>query len=340
MIEFLQENSIIALLICGVAILVTVSLMALGSADERRLQRRLSQVVESGGVPVSARAGKKSDPSQPTLKAASNQRRASKAAEGGALGSSLLPSVDLLTLKLERAGLNISVSTMLIIAAGLALFALLLFTLMLQLSFLVALPAALAVGIALPSYFVSSAGKKRGQRFLKDLPDAIDLIVRSVKSGLPVSEAIFAISRDLKGPAAVEFTKISDQMRIGIPLDDAFARSVKRIGLSDFAFLAISLSITQETGGNLGETLTNLSRLLRLRQQMHLKIHALTSEARASAIIVGSLPFLVVGALMVLNPDYINTLFTDPTGHKVLYFAGGSLGMGFFVMSRIVKFDF
>lgn len=339
MMEFLQANSIIAILICGVAILVTVVLMALGSADERRLQRRLSQVAVNGGVPVSARSGKKSDPSQPTLKAASNQRRASKAAEGGSLGS-VLPSVDLLTLKLERAGLNISVSTMLIIAAGLALLALLLFAVMLQLSLLVALPGALAVGIALPSYFVSSAGKKRGKRFLKDLPDAIDLIVRSVKSGLPVSEAIFAISRDLKGPAAVEFTKISNQMRIGIPLDDAFARSVKRIGLSDFAFLAISLSITQETGGNLGETLTNLSRLLRLRQQMHLKIHALTSEARASAIIVGSLPFLVVGALMVLNPDYINTLFTDPTGHKVLYFAGGSLGMGFFVMSKIVKFDF
>lgn len=339
MIEFLQANSLVAVLILTAAILAIIILMALGTADERRLQKRLSQVIGTGGAPLSPKSGKKGDPTQPTLKAGSNQRRASKAAEGSAFGS-LLPSLDLLTLKLERAGLNISVSTMLVIAGGLALAALLLFAVMLRLPLVVALPGALALGIALPSYFVSSAGKKRGQRFLKDLPDAIDLIVRSVKSGLPVSEAIFAISRDLKGPAAVEFTKISDQMRIGIPLDEAFSRSVKRIGLSDFAFLAISLSITQETGGNLSETLTNLSRLLRLRQQMQLKIHALTSEARASAIIVGSLPFLVVGALMVLNPDYINTLFTDPTGHKVLYFAGGSLGMGFFVMSKIVKFDF
>lgn len=339
MIALMQENSLLLGLICIAAILVIMVLMTMGSADERRLQKRLSQVVLTGAVPGAARSGKKADPSQPTLKAASNQRRASKAAEGGGVGS-LLPSLDMLTLKLERAGLNISVSTMLIIAGGLALFALLLFAAVLKLPFLVALTGALAVGIALPSYYVSSAGKKRGQRFLKDLPDAIDLIVRSVKSGLPVSEAIFAISRDLKGPAAVEFTKISDQMRIGIPLEAAFSRSVKRIGLSDFAFLSISLSITQETGGNLGETLTNLSRLLRLRQQMHLKIHALTSEARASAIIVGSLPFLVVGALMVLNPDYINTLFTDPTGHKVLYFAGGSLGLGFVVMGRLVRFDF
>ncbi|MEN3976060.1 type II secretion system F family protein [Emcibacter sp. SYSU 3D8] len=338
MIEFLQANSLFVILGAGVAILVTLLLMAIGSADERRLQKRLSQVAATGGLPVTG-SGKKTDPSLPTLKAAANQRRASKAAQGGGIGS-ILPNIDLLTLRLERAGLNISVSTMLIIAACLSLFALLLFAVMLKIPLVLALLAAIAIGIALPSYFVSSAGKKRAKRFLKDLPDAIDLIVRSVKSGLPVSEAIFAISRDLKGPAAVEFTKISDQMRIGIPLDEAFARSVKRIGISDFAFLAISLSITQETGGNLGETLTNLSRLLRLRQQMHLKIHALTSEARASAMIVGSLPFLVVGALTVLNPDYINVLFTDPTGHKVLYFAGGSLGIGFFVMSKIVKFDF
>jgi tight adherence protein B len=339
MMEILQENSLLLGMVCVVLIVVIMVLMTMGSADERRLQKRLSQVAVAGGLPGTTKPGKKTDPSSPTLKAAANQRRATKAAEGGGV-SSLLPSVDLLTLKLERAGFNISVSTMMIIAAGLALFALLLFALVLKLPFLVSLTGALAIGIALPSYFISSAGKKRGARFLKDLPDAIDLIVRSVKSGLPVSEAIFAISRDLKGPAAVEFTKISDQIRIGIPLDDAFARSVRRIGLSDFAFLAISLSITQETGGNLGETLTNLSRLLRLRQQMHLKIHALTSEARASAIIVGSLPFLVVGALMVLNPDYINTLFIDPAGHKVLYFAGGSLGLGFFVMGKLVRFDF
>lgn len=338
MMEFLQANTLMVLLVSGIGIIAVIALMSLGTADERRLQKRLSQITALGPA-VSGKPAKKGDPTQPTLKAATAQRRASRAAEGGAI-SGALPNLDLLTLKLERAGLNISASAIMIIAGCLALFALLMFAFALKLPFLVALPAAIAVGIALPSYVVSSRGKKRGQRFLKDLPDAIDLIVRSVKSGLPVSEAIFSISRDLKGPAAVEFTKISDQMRIGIPLDDAFARSVKRIGLSDFAFLAISLSITQETGGNLGETLTNLSRLLRLRQQMHLKIHALTSEARASALIVGSLPFLVVGALMLVNPDYIGELFTDPTGNKVLYFAGGSLGMGFFVMSRIVRFEF
>lgn len=336
MMEFLQANPILVIAIGILAMLVTILLMAMGSADERRLQKRLSQVMEAGGVPAPA-SGKKGDPSSPTLRAAAAQRRASKAAEGSIAAA--LPNMDLLTLKLERAGINISGTAMLGIAGGLALVALLLL-LMFGIPFILALPGALIVGIALPSFVVSSRGKKRGQRFLKDLPDAIDLIVRSVKSGLPVSEAIFAISRDLKGPTAIEFTKISDQMRIGIPLDDAFARSVKRIGLSDFAFLAISLSITQETGGNLGETLSNLSRLLRLRQQMHLKIHALTSEARASAFIVGSLPFLVVAALLVLNPDYITILFTDPTGHKVLYFAIGSLGLGFLTMAKLVRFDF
>jgi tight adherence protein B len=336
MIEFLLAHPLMTIGFCLIAMLVTVGLMAMGSADERRLQKRLSQVLTSGGP--QAVTGK-ADGSLPTLRAAAAQRRASKAASDGGMGR-LLPNVDLLTLKLERAGMNVSVTVMLVIAASLALFVIFVGAVTLHLPIQIAAPAGLAVGVGLPSWWVSSRGKKRAERFLKDLPDAIDLIVRSVKSGLPVSEAIFAISRDLKGPAAIEFTKISDQMRIGVPLEAAFARSVKRIGLSDFAFLSISLSITQETGGNLGETLTNLSRLLRLRQQMHLKIHALTAEARMSAIIVGSLPFVVVGALMFLNPDYITVLFTDETGNKVLYFAGGMLGAGFVVMSKLIRFDF
>jgi tight adherence protein B len=337
MIDFLIAHPFATIGFSLIAMLVTILMMAMGSADERRLQKRLSQVLTTGIVTQAASG--KNDGSTPTLRAANAQRRASKAATDGGMGR-LLPNVDLLTLKLERAGMNVSVTTMLVIAAGLAIFVIFVGAVTLHMPIQIAAPAGLGIGILLPSWWVSSRGKKRAERFLKDLPDAIDLIVRSVKSGLPVSEAIFAISRDLKGPAAVEFTKISDQMRIGVPLEAAFSRSVKRIGLSDFAFLSISLSITQETGGNLGETLTNLSRLLRLRQQMHLKIHALTAEARMSAIIVGSLPFVVVGALTFLNPDYINVLFENETGNKVLYFAVGMLGVGFVVMSKLIRFDF
>jgi tight adherence protein B len=338
MIQFLFDHPMMTLGCIVIALLVTFLLMVLGSADERRLQKRLSQVLETGGVSQAA-GNRKGDGSAPTLRAAAAQRRASKAASESGMGRAL-PNIDLLTLKLERAGMNVSVTTLLVIAACLTLFLILLFAGLMQLPIAIAAPGALAAGLGIPSFVISSRGKKRAQQFLKDLPDAIDLIVRSVKSGLPVSEAIFAISRDLKGPTAIEFTKISDQMRIGIPLEDAFARSVKRIGLSDFAFLSISLSITQETGGNLGETLSNLSRLLRLRQQMHLKIQALTAEARVSAMIVGSLPFVVIAALLVLNPDYIDVLFTDERGHKVLFFAGGFLGAGFVVMSKMVRFDF
>lgn len=339
MMQFLFDHPMMTLGCIVIALLVTFLLMVLGSADERRLQKRVSQVLASGGMSSSAGNRKAADGSTPTLRAAAAQRRASKAASESGMGR-VLPNIDLLTLKLERAGITISVTTLLVIAACLTLVLILLFVGLMQLPLAIAAPGALAAGLGIPSFVISSRGKKRAQQFLKDLPDAIDLIVRSVKSGLPVSEAIFAISRDLKGPTAIEFTKISDQMRIGIPLEDAFARSVKRIGLSDFAFLSISLSITQETGGNLGETLSNLSRLLRLRQQMHLKIQALTAEARVSAMIVGSLPFVVIAALLVLNPDYIDVLFTDERGHKVLFFAGGFLGAGFVVMSKMVRFDF
>lgn len=337
MIDFLLANPLWTIGFCVIAMLITIVLMAMGSADERRLQKRLGQVLSSGSIP-SATAGK-TDGSTPTLRAAAAQLRASKAARESGIRS-MLPNMDLLTLKLERAGMNVSVTTMLVIAAALALATIFVGAVTMKMPIQLAAPLGVGVAIILPSWWVSSRGKKRAERFLKDLPDAIDLIVRSVKSGLPVSEAIFAISRDLKGPAALEFTKISDQIRIGVPLDAAFSRSVKRIGLSDFAFLSISLSITQETGGNLGETLTNLSRLLRLRQQMHLKIRALTAEARMSAIIVGSLPFVVVAALMVLNPEYINVLFENETGNKVLYFAGGMLAAGFAVMSKLIRFDF
>ena len=337
MIDLLLANPLWTIGFCVIAMIVTLVMMAMGSADERRLQKRLSQVLTTGNVSQAATG--KADASTPTLRAAVAQRRAAKAASES-MSRRLLPSMDLLTLKLERAGMNVSVTTMLVIAGSLALFVIFVGAVTLHMPIQLAAPAGLGVGILLPSWWVSSRGKKRAERFLKDLPDAIDLIVRSVKSGLPVSEAIFAISRDLKGPAAIEFTKISDQMRIGVPLEAAFSRSVKRIGLSDFAFLSISLSITQETGGNLGETLTNLSRLLRLRQQMHLKIRALTAEARMSAIIVGSLPFVVIAALMVLNPEYINVLFEDETGNKVLYFAGGMLAVGFVVMSKLIRFDF
>jgi tight adherence protein B len=338
MSEFLIAHPIIPIAFCIAAIVATVFLMAYGSPKERRMRRRLDEIMAATGQASNQR---RDDPrnakAAPGLRA--NRRKGATAASDNRLGR-ILPNFGLLRLKIERAGFDISVTAMLLIALGIAIFASLLLMLFVDLPFELALLTGLAIGVAVPSVVVSSRGKQRAKLFLKDLPDAIDLIVRSVKSGLPVSEAIHAIARDLTGPAATEFTRISNQVQIGVPLDSALNKSVQRLGLTDYGFLAVSLSITQETGGNLSETLSNLSRLLRSRQQMHLKIRALSSEARASAMIIGVLPFIVMAALMFLNPDYIMTLFDDPMGHKVLYFSGGSMGIGFLIMAKMVRFDF
>ncbi|MEN3952829.1 type II secretion system F family protein [Iodidimonas sp. SYSU 1G8] len=337
MMDFLIEHPIIPIAFCVAAIVTTVFLMAYGSPNERRLRKRLDEIMVAGGNA----AGKKEEggvTSTPALRAVANRRRGTAASDKRL--SRILPNMGLLRLKLERAGFDISVTAMLLIAGGLALVST--FTIMwfAHLSFLLSLISGVAIGVTLPSVIISSRGKGRAKLFLKDLPDAIDLIVRSVKSGLPISEAIHAIARDLSGPAADEFTRISDQIQIGVPLNAALSKSVQRLGLTDYSFLAVSLSITQETGGNLSEALSNLSRLLRSRQQMHLKIRALSSEARASALIIGALPFVVMAALLVLNPNYINVLFEEDAGHTVLYFSGLSMALGFGVMAKMVRFDF
>ena len=170
------------------------------------------------------------------------------------------------------------------------------------------------------------------------MPDGIDLIVRCVRSGLPVAEGIESVANDLTGPIAIEFRRISDQVKLGVQLEKAMERSVKRVGAPDYAFLSIALSIQRETGGNLTEALSNLSRLLRQRNQMKLKIRALTSEARSSALIIGILPFLVIGALLIFNPDYILVLFQTDQGINLASAAAVSMVIGFLVMGKMVRF--
>ena len=321
------------------AIIATAFMMAYGSAADRRLRKRMDQVLllegpSAGGASVAAAAGS-ARPS--TLMAATRKTRTRSMDEKL---RQLVPNVQVVRLRLERAGFRITITTLLLICLAITVSVGTLVATYAQQTILVAVLTGLAAGISIPALVITMRGKRKAREFLADLPDTIDLIVRSVKSGLPVTEAIHAIARDMMGPAAEEFKKVSDQMRIGIPMDDALQRSVERMGLTDYAFLAVSLSITRRTGGNLSETLANLSRLLRSRQQMLLKIRALSSEARWSAIIIGVLPFVVMGVLLVLNPGYINTLFTDPSGKDVLMVGGVSLIMGFGIMAKMIRFDF
>lgn len=197
---------------------------------------------------------------------------------------------------------------------------------------------AVVAGIGAPTYYVGSLAKRRSKKFTAQFPEAIDLIVRGLKSGLPVSESIRMVGEELQEPVGTEFKAVTDAQGLGQSLDAAMWDAAIRIDTPEFKFFVISLSVQRETGGNLAETLQNLSDILRRRRHMRMKIKALSSEAKSSAMIIGSLPFIMFGILMLMSPDYVMQLFSDPRGHIMLAGGLGSMTIGVFVMARMVRF--
>lgn len=250
----------------------------------------------------------------------------------------LVPKQDQIQLRLDKAGMSVSLLRYAIISGILAvvtLFGMLISGAPAMLSLLCAFIA----GVGLPHMVVGSRISSRTRTFTKQFPEAIDLMVRGLKSGLPVNECIANVARELPAPTGVEFQKITDAMRLGKQLEEALWETADRLDTPDFKFFVISLVVQRETGGNLGETLGNLSRILRQRQAMKLKIKSLSSEAKASAWIVGSLPFIMLGAIMALNYDYGIVLFTHP---KAIVIGLGALvwaAIGVFFMSRMISFE-
>jgi tight adherence protein B len=181
--------------------------------------------------------------------------------------------------------------------------------------------------------------KRRINKFTTKFPDAIELLVRGLRSGLPISETMTVVGNEVDGPVGDEFRAVSDKMKIGRTMDAALQETADRLGTPEFQFFVISIAIQRETGGNLAETLANLATVLRQRSQMKLKIKAMSSESKASAYIVGSLPFIVFGLIMWIAPDYMGSFFTD----QRLTVAGiGGLvwmGIGAFIMAKMVSFE-
>ncbi len=252
---------------------------------------------------------------------------------------SLLPRASVLRDKLDRTGRDISIGSYMVVNGALMLVASGLAAVPGGLPWLIALPFGLAVGLGLPNWMIGRMAKRRVNRFNGLFPDAIDLIVRGLRSGLPVTESIGAVGREMADPVGVEFRKVFDSMKFGRTLEDALWDAARRLDTPEFKFFVISLSVQKETGGNLAETLANLSDILRRRRQMKLKIKAMSSEARASAVILGSLPFVMFGILSAINWSYESTLFTDPRGLIMVGVALGSLSLGGLVMSKMVSFE-
>ena len=203
----------------------------------------------------------------------------------------------------------------------------------------ISLPLALAAGVGIPYLITGRMISTRQRKFLAQFAEAVELIVRGLKSGVPVNESIRLVGQEIPDPVGVEFREIMQSMVMGQNITDAFAAASKRINLPEFRFFVISLSIQQETGGNLAETLENLASIVRQRKHMKLKIRSISSEARASAYILGSLPFLMFGGLSVMSPDYMAILFDTNCGHFVIAGALTSLAIGVGVMIKMGKFD-
>jgi len=204
---------------------------------------------------------------------------------------------------------------------------------------LLSLGVGAVAGLGIPHLVVGFLINKRTNNFNAKFPDAIELLVRGLRSGLPVTETLGVVSQEVDGPVGVEFKGITERIKIGKTMEDSLQETADRLGIPEFNFFCITLAIQRETGGNLAETLSNLADVLRKRSQMKLKIKAMSSESKASAYIVGSLPFIVFGLIYWINPEYLGGFFYED--RLIVAGLGGLFWMsiGVFIMAKMVSFE-
>jgi len=249
-----------------------------------------------------------------------------------------VPLVVRLRRELNQAGLRLSVRSFILACAC---FAVIVTAGYLLLGYppLGALPVAICAGVGLPRLLIRRRSRKRTARFVREFANAIDVVVRGVRSGLPVGECLKVIATESPEPVAGVFREIVDAQSLGLGLEQGLDRALERMSTPELKFFAIVLSIQAQTGGNLAETLQNLSSILRERKKMADKVKALSSEARASASIIGSLPFLMTGLLYLVSPEYITPLFSEQIGQIMLVCGLAWMGIGVFIMKQMVSFE-
>ena len=243
-----------------------------------------------------------------------------------------------LRVQLKQAGLQVSVERFYIYSAvcGIVLTVLAYFAG----APLLILPGALLAGaLGLPRWFVSFLRARRVKAFLNEFPNALDVIVRAVKSGLPLNDGIRLIASEAQEPVKTEFRRIVEAQQVGISIPDAALRMQETMPCPEAGFFGIVIQIQQQAGGNLSEALGNLSRVLRDRKKMKAKVQALSMEAKASAVIIGALPFIVAFLVYMSSPNYIMPLFTTSTGHLILGVSGLWMSIGIFVMRKMMNFE-
>jgi tight adherence protein B len=240
--------------------------------------------------------------------------------------------------KITQAGLGFTETQFYIASGALGLFAFA-FAFIAGMQLFVALGIAFVVGAGIPRFIVNFVLKRRMKKFLDELPNALDVMVRSIKSGLPLNDSLRLIANEAKEPVKGEFRRVVEAQQMGLSVPDSIARMYQTVPLSEVNFFAIVIQIQAQAGGNLSEALSNLSRVIRDRKKMKAKIQALSMEAKASAVIIGALPFIVATLVYLTSPDYMMILFTDPRGHLIMGASAIWMSIGIFVMRNMINFD-
>jgi tight adherence protein B len=245
-----------------------------------------------------------------------------------------------LTNRMRQAGLAWSKRTYYMVCVGAALASFVVFLAIVGLGPIPAVGFALSAGVLLPHFYVNFKRNRRLKQFTMEFPNAVDVIVRGVKAGLPLVDCLKVIASEAQEPVRSEFQEIMEDQTLGMPLPDAVSRLPERIPLAEANFFAIVIAIQARSGGSLSEALSNLSKVLRDRKKMNAKIKAMSAEAKSSAGIIGSLPVIVAILVYFTSPDYILLLFTTTTGNIVLACCGIWMFMGIMVMRKMINFDF
>jgi tight adherence protein B len=315
------------LMIGGIGAVGLAYMAIRGPSASKALKRRVELIKERHGDVIAGNA-------QAQIRKLLSQR--ATRLEGFA--STLIPKPALLRKRLEMTGKNITLAKYLMICVGI----LVVVTLALKLRgapFILSLLVGIFFGIGGPHFVIGKLIKRRIVKLNSNFPDAIELMVRGLRSGLPITETLGIVAGEISGPVGLEFRTVADKMKIGRTMEGALQETADRLGTAEFQFFVITLAIQRETGGNLAETLSNLADVLRKRAQMKLKIRAMSSESKASAYIVGALPFVVFTLVYMMNPKYMGGFFTDP--RLIVAGIGGLIwmGIGAFIMAKMINFE-
>ena len=315
------------IIIGGVGALALAYVALNGPSASKSVKRRVELIRERHGDVIAGNA-------QAQIRKLFAER--SNKIEG--LASTLIPKPALLRKRLEMTGKDITLGKYAMVCLGVVV----LVTLGLKMRgapLLLSLLMGLFMGIGAPHFVIGKMITRRINKFNSNFPDAIELMVRGLRSGLPITETLGIVAGEIPGPVGVEFRMVSDKMKIGRTMEAALQDTADRLGTPEFQFFVITLAIQRETGGNLAETLSNLADVLRKRAQMKLKIRAMSSESKASAYIVGSLPFIVFTLVWMINPKYMAGFFSDE--RLMVAGLGGMvwMGIGALIMAKMVNFE-